>query len=65
MRRFNKYFNNVWYHLEEGGIFIFDINSYYKLKYIIGHNTFVEDRENIFILGKIILMKTLTYVIFI
>ena len=43
-----KTFNNVWNHLEEGGIFIFDINSYYKLKYIIGHNTFVEDRENIF-----------------
>lgn len=43
-----KTFNNVWNHLEEGGIFIFDINSYYKLRYIIGNNTFVEDRDHIF-----------------
>ncbi|MBU5439066.1 class I SAM-dependent methyltransferase [Tissierella sp. MSJ-40] len=41
-------FINVRNHLEEGGIFIFDINSYYKLKYIIGNNTFVEDREDVF-----------------
>lgn len=41
-------FKNVWNHLEEDGIFIFDINSYYKLKYIIGNNTFIEDQENVF-----------------
>lgn len=41
-------FKNVWKHLEDGGIFIFDINSHYKLKYIIGNNIFVEDRENVF-----------------
>ena len=43
-----KTFKNVYDHLEEGGVFIFDINSYYKLKYIIGNNTFAEDREEIF-----------------
>lgn len=43
-----KTFLNVWKHLEKDGIFIFDINSYYKLKYIIGNNTFIEDRENVF-----------------
>lgn len=43
-----KTFKNVWNHLEDDGIFIFDINSYYKLKYIIGNNTFVEDREDVF-----------------
>ncbi|HEY8363092.1 MAG TPA: methyltransferase domain-containing protein [Tissierellaceae bacterium] len=43
-----KTFRNVWNHLEDGGIFIFDINSYYKLKDVIGNNTFVEDRENVF-----------------
>lgn len=43
-----KTFKNVWNHLENGGIFIFDINSYYKLKYIIGNNTFVEDQEDVF-----------------
>lgn len=41
-------FKNVWKHLEEDGIFIFDINSYFKLKHIIGNNTFIEDQENIF-----------------
>lgn len=41
-------FKNVYDHLEDGGIFTFDINSYYKLKNIIGNNTFIEDREDIF-----------------
>ncbi len=41
-------FRNVKKHLKPGGMFIFDINSYYKLRYIIGNNTFVEDREYIF-----------------
>lgn len=41
-------FKNVYNHLKEKGIFIFDINSYYKLKEIIGNNTFVEDRQDIF-----------------
>ncbi len=41
-------FKNVWNHLEDDGIFIFDINSFYKLKYVIGNNTFVEDREEVF-----------------
>lgn len=43
-----KSFQNVWEHLEDGGIFIFDINSYYKLKYVIGDNTFIEDNDDIF-----------------
>lgn len=43
-----KTFKNVWNHLDEDGIFIFDINSYYKLKHIIGNNTFIEDREDVF-----------------
>jgi len=43
-----KTFKNVWNHLEDDGIFIFDINSYYKLKHIIGNNTFVEDQEDVF-----------------
>ena len=41
-------FKNVKNHLDQNGIFIFDINSYYKLKHIIGNNTFVEDRDNIY-----------------
>ncbi|HSH35281.1 class I SAM-dependent methyltransferase [Schnuerera sp.] len=40
-------FKNVKSHLNLDGIFIFDINSHYKLKEIIGTNTFVEDREDL------------------
>jgi len=43
-----KVFSNVYNHLEDDGIFVFDINSKYKLKEIIGSNTFVEDNEDIF-----------------
>ena len=41
-------FENVYNHLDDDGIFIFDINSFYKLSEIIGNNIFVEDREDIF-----------------
>lgn len=41
-------FKNVRSHLKEDGIFIFDINSRYKLREIIGNNTFIEDKGNIF-----------------
>lgn len=43
-----KVFENVYNHLKDGGIFIFDINSFYKLKEIISNNTFIEDREEVF-----------------
>lgn len=43
-----KSFENVYKHLNEGGAFIFDINSHYKLKNIIGNNTFIEDREDVY-----------------
>lgn len=41
-------FQNAYNHLEDGGIFIFDINSYFKLKHVIGNNTFVEDSDEVF-----------------
>nr|WP_300005531.1 class I SAM-dependent methyltransferase [Tissierella sp.] len=41
-------FKNVYDHLEDGGIFVFDINSYYKLSTTLGNNIFIEDREDIF-----------------
>lgn len=41
-------FKNANNHLNEDGVFIFDINSYYKLKHVIGNNTFIEDRNNIY-----------------
>lgn len=43
-----RVFINVYNHLNNSGIFVFDISSYYKLKNIIGNNTFVEDSEDVF-----------------
>ncbi len=43
-----KVFKNVYDHLKKDGIFVFDINSHYKLKHIIGNNTFAEDSEEVF-----------------
>lgn len=34
--------------LNEGGIFLFDLSTIWKLKNILGNETYVEDRENIF-----------------
>lgn len=34
------YFKSVYSHMKNDGLFIFDINTYYKLKEIIGNNTF-------------------------
>ncbi len=44
---FNKVLRNVYNHLEETGKFIFDISSSYKLKEIIGNNTFFEDTDDL------------------
>ncbi|MGM0396252.1 MAG: class I SAM-dependent DNA methyltransferase [Bacillota bacterium] len=41
-------FKRVNEHLEDDGLFIFDINSEYKLMEILGDNIFIEDRDNIF-----------------
>ena len=34
--------------INPGGMFIFDISSKYKLQNVIGNNTFVHDREDVF-----------------
>lgn len=41
-------FERVYNHLKPGGIFVFDINSEFKLKDILGNNIFLEDRDNVF-----------------
>lgn len=43
-----KTFDNVYSRLKPEGVFIFDVNSKYKLKNIIGNNTFVVDQEDVF-----------------
>lgn len=43
-----SYFKGVHKHLKQEGIFIFDINSYYKLSNILGNNIFTYDEENVY-----------------
>lgn len=42
-----RYFESVYKHLKEKGIFIFDINSYYKLTEILGNNLYSYDDEDV------------------
>jgi SAM-dependent methyltransferase len=42
-----KYFKCVFNHLKDNGVFIFDINSYYKLTKILGNNIYNYDDENV------------------
>ena len=45
---FYEYFMNVRNHLKENGLFIFDINSYYKLSEVLGNNIYTYNEEKIF-----------------
>ncbi|MFR5403202.1 MAG: class I SAM-dependent DNA methyltransferase [Clostridium sp.] len=43
-----KYFSSVKEHLKDDGIFIFDVNSYYKLSEILGNNIYTYSEEDVF-----------------
>ncbi|WP_244835305.1 class I SAM-dependent methyltransferase [Clostridium sp. BJN0001] len=43
-----NYFSSVKRHLKDDGIFIFDVNSYYKLSEIMGNNIFTYGTDDIF-----------------
>ncbi|MGL5867968.1 MAG: class I SAM-dependent DNA methyltransferase [Clostridium chrysemydis] len=43
-----NYFKGVYNHLKKDGIFIFDINSYYKLSTILGNNIYTYNSEEVF-----------------
>lgn len=45
--KLSQYFNNVSSLLKENGIFIFDINSYYKLSEVLGNNIFNYDSDDV------------------
>ena len=47
-RKLQKMFNLCHNYLNYDGLLIFDINSEYKLKNILGNNTFVSDTDEIF-----------------
>ena len=42
------YFSRVYEHLKDDGLFIFDINSYYKLSEVLGNNIYTYSTEDIF-----------------
>ena len=46
--KFIDYIKSVKNHLNDEGIFIFDINSYYKLSTILGNNTYTYNEEEVF-----------------
>lgn len=43
-----EYFKGVYNHLKEDGLFIFDINSYYKLSTILGNNIYTYNSDDVF-----------------
>ena len=43
-----NYFIRVKEHLSDNGLFIFDINSYYKLSNILGNNIYTYSEEDVF-----------------
>ncbi|NLZ33473.1 class I SAM-dependent DNA methyltransferase [Clostridium isatidis] len=45
---FFDYLKSVKDHLKDNGIFIFDINSYYKLSKILGNNIYTYDEDDVF-----------------
>ena len=47
-RSLQKFFNKVSLFLEPNRLFIFDVNTLYKQKNILGDNTFVVENENVY-----------------
>lgn len=43
-----SYLNGVYNHLKPNGLFIFDVNSYYKLSEILGNNIYTYSEEEVF-----------------
>lgn len=45
--KLKSYFSSVYKHLDDEGLFIFDINSYYKLTKMLGNNVYNYDDEDV------------------
>lgn len=43
-----NYLRGVYNHLKEDGLFVFDINSYYKISEVLGNNIYTYDSEELF-----------------
>ena len=48
LKDLQNYFNGVYTHLKSNGLFIFDVNSYYKLSEILGNNIYTYSEEEVF-----------------
>lgn len=46
--KFTNYLKGVKDHLDDNGVFVFDINSYYKLSNILGNNIYTYSEEDVF-----------------
>ncbi|MFM1539481.1 class I SAM-dependent DNA methyltransferase, partial [Helcococcus bovis] len=46
--KLEKLFKNIYDGLNENGVFIFDLNSRYKLLEVLGNNQYIYERKNIF-----------------
>ncbi|HYF83091.1 MAG TPA: methyltransferase domain-containing protein [Clostridia bacterium] len=44
--RLSDYFNAVYKILDKNGIFVFDVSSYNKIRFVLGNNTFHEEKDN-------------------
>ena len=47
-QKLEKLFSNIFEGLNFDGLFIFDINSENKLKHVLGNNTYVYEKDNVF-----------------
>ena len=47
VKEVEKVFANVFASLKEGGKFVFDVSSEYKLKKVLGNNFFYEDHDDV------------------
>lgn len=54
-------FKNIYDGLNEGGLFIFDINSKNKLLDVLGNNTYVYEKENVFYTWENTMVDNLVY----
>lgn len=54
-----RYFKGVYGHLQNKGLFVFDINSYYKLTQVLGNNLYTYDDENVTYIWENILTENI------
>ncbi|MDO5027418.1 MAG: class I SAM-dependent methyltransferase [Tissierellia bacterium] len=59
--KLEKLFSSIYSSLKKGGAFIFDLNSEYKLKEVLGNKTYVYEKDNVFYTWENSLQGDLVY----